>query len=101
MRQSRLNWDSEKVEIINNEVFVDGERIYYTVEDTPEIDGRLDRVPFYRYINGEASLNQSDESIKRSRELRVSLSSTAACKVWEAFEEVERNNERILQTLLQ
>lgn len=98
MIQSRLNLDS-KVEVIDNEVFIDGQRIYYTVEDTPEIDGRLDRVPFYRYVDGEGSLNQSDESIEHARKLRISLSSTAACKVWEAFEEIERNNEKILQSM--
>jgi hypothetical protein len=87
------------VEIIDNEVLVDGERIYYTVEDPTEIDGLLDRVPFYRYVDGERSLNQSDENIEHARKLRISLSSAAACKVWEAFEEVDRNNEKILQSM--
>jgi len=88
-----------KVEIINNEVFVDKTQIYYTVEYPEPIDGPSDTVSFYRYIDGESSLNQSDESYERARKLRLSLSSTTACRIWEAFEEIGRNNEKILQSM--
>jgi|SRR5689334_2045307 membrane carboxypeptidase/penicillin-binding protein len=98
MKQSRLNLDS-KVEIINNEVYVDGYQVYYTIDENDShaaADWSNDTVYFYMRERGrEASLNQCSEEINA----RICVNRKTANKIYQAFEEVERNNEKILQSV--
>jgi hypothetical protein len=101
MKQSRLNWDSQaKIEIINNEIYVEGQQVYYTIMEENDrlaiIDWSVDRVYFYlREQGAEASLNQCPGSPNA----RICVNRKTANKIYQAFEEVERNNEKILQSV--
>lgn len=89
----------EKVEIINNEVYVDGQQIYYTVDESDGnavVDWSNDTVYFFmRGRGGTASLNQDIGANNQ----RIRVNRKTANEVYRAFEEVERNNEKILQSM--
>jgi hypothetical protein len=100
MRQSRLNLDSQaRVEIINNEVYVEGKQVYYTIDENDSnavSDWSTNTVYFYlRERGAEASFNQCPGGLNA----RLCVNRKTANEIYQAFEEVERNNEKILQSV--
>ena len=100
MKQSRLNLDSlAKVEIINNEVYVEGKQVYYAIDENDSnavSDWSTNTVYFYLRGRGtEASLNQCPGEFND----RLCVNRKTANEIYQAFEEVERDNEKILQSM--
>jgi hypothetical protein len=85
------------VRIIDNEVDYLGTRLFYTLPT--EIKFPSGSVSFFqRYKNTEYSLNQSDDA----RDLRtIRLPINTAIEVTNAFKEIEKENERRIQTIMQ
>jgi hypothetical protein len=75
--------------------YVFGKQLYHTIG--PEIDYSHDKVTFY-VVEGIHSLNQSVDNPKPTI---LHLPLNIAFEVFECFKEIEKENERRLQTLMQ
>jgi hypothetical protein len=86
------------VQIENNQVLLFGRQLYITDTSDSVIDYGKGKAVFI-YQNGRASLNQDpDASVREFETVEVSLN--IAFDIFKAFEEIDRENERRLNSIV-